>query len=102
MKRFGLVSSTSGVDHWPRWACEAGLPRGVVIIDAGYGVDAKFRNEISALKLTYVAGVESLVRGWCRGASSAQVIEVQEFFSWVIYDDENAPSAATQNYAISD
>ena len=23
-----------------RWACEAGLPRGVVLMDAGYGSDA--------------------------------------------------------------
>src|SRR5215471_16177245 len=27
-----------------KWACKAGLPRGVLIIDAGYGVEAKFRN----------------------------------------------------------
>src|SRR5262245_42594596 len=42
-----------------KWACEAGLPRGVVIVDAGYGVEAKFRSEISALKLKYVAGIKT-------------------------------------------
>jgi SRSO17 transposase len=40
-----------------RQACEAGLPRGVVLMDAGYGVDAKLRLGIADLGLTYVAGV---------------------------------------------
>jgi len=47
-----------------KWSCEAGLPRGVVIIDAGYGVEAKFRSEISALKLKYVAGVKTTNTVW--------------------------------------
>jgi SRSO17 transposase len=47
-----------------KWACGASLPRGVVIIDAGYGVDAKFRSEISALKLKYVAGVKTTNTLW--------------------------------------
>jgi SRSO17 transposase len=47
-----------------KWACEAGLPRGVIIVDAGYGVEAKFRNEISALKLKYVAGVKTTNTVW--------------------------------------
>jgi SRSO17 transposase len=46
------------------WACAVGLPRGVVIVDAGYGVEAKFRNEISALKLKYVAGVKTTNTVW--------------------------------------
>lgn len=46
------------------WACEAGLPRGVVIIDAGYGVETNFRNELSALKLKYVAGVKTTTTVW--------------------------------------
>ena len=44
------------LDHI-RWACEAGLPRGVVLMDAGYGVDARLRMAVSDLDLTYVAGV---------------------------------------------
>ena len=40
-----------------RWACEAGLPRGVVLIDAGYGADTELRDSISALNLTYAVGV---------------------------------------------
>jgi SRSO17 transposase len=47
-----------------KWACQAGLPRGVVIIDAGYGVEAKFRSEISALDLKYVAGVKTTNTVW--------------------------------------
>ena len=38
-------------------ACAAGLPRGVVLMDAGYGVDARLRLGIAALGLAYVAGV---------------------------------------------
>jgi SRSO17 transposase len=38
-------------------ACKAGLPRGVVLMDAGYGCNTDLRTSISALALTYVAGV---------------------------------------------
>jgi SRSO17 transposase len=47
-----------------KWACEAGLPRGVVLIDAGYGVETKFRTQISALNLRYVAGVKTTTTVW--------------------------------------
>jgi SRSO17 transposase len=42
-----------------RWAVEAGLPQGVVLMDAGYGVDARLRQGVNALGLAYVAGVLS-------------------------------------------
>jgi SRSO17 transposase len=42
-----------------RRACEAGLPRGVVLMDAGYGVDARLRLGVTSLGLSYVAGVLS-------------------------------------------
>ena len=38
-------------------ACEAGLPRGVVLMDAGYGCNTQLRAGVSALALTYVAGI---------------------------------------------
>jgi SRSO17 transposase len=38
-------------------ACRAGLPRGVVLMDAGYGCNTDLRTSISALALTYVAGI---------------------------------------------
>jgi SRSO17 transposase len=29
-----------------RWACESGLPRGVVLMDAGYGADTDVRAKL--------------------------------------------------------
>jgi SRSO17 transposase len=40
-----------------RWACAADLPRGVVLMDAGYGADTDLRANITALGLSYVAGL---------------------------------------------
>jgi SRSO17 transposase len=42
-----------------RWACAAGLARGVVLMDPGYGNDGRLRTGVSALALTYVAGIQS-------------------------------------------
>ncbi len=42
-----------------RWACEASLPRGVVLTDAGYGNNSDLRADITALELSYVAGILS-------------------------------------------
>jgi SRSO17 transposase len=53
-----------------KWSCDAGLPRGVVLIDAGYGVDAQFRKEISVLDLKYVAGIKSTTTVWAPGTSA--------------------------------
>ena len=52
-----------------RWACEAGLPRGVVLVDSAYGSDGKFRTGVTALGLTYVAGVQSQTLVWLPGSS---------------------------------
>ncbi len=41
------------------WACEAGLPRGTVLMDTRYGHDAKLRTGITELKSAYVAGIQS-------------------------------------------
>ena len=40
-----------------RWADAAGLPRGVVLLDAGYGNNSDLRADITALGLTYAAGI---------------------------------------------
>ena len=47
-----------------RWACKAGLPRGNVLTDAGFGHDSKFREGITEEGLTYCAGIQpqTLVR----------------------------------------
>jgi SRSO17 transposase len=42
-----------------RWACEAGLPGEMVLIDAGYGHDSKLRAGITELGKVYAAGIQS-------------------------------------------
>jgi SRSO17 transposase len=42
----------------------AGLPRGVVLMDAGYGNDTGLRAEITALGLRYVAGISPNTSVW--------------------------------------
>lgn len=41
-----------------RFACEAGLPRGVVLMDAGYGTNTGLRDAVAAFGLSYIAGVQ--------------------------------------------
>ena len=43
-------------------ACAAGLPRGVVLMDAGYGNNSELRADITVLGLAYVAGILSTDR----------------------------------------
>jgi len=50
-----------------RWACAANLPRGVVLMDAGYGCNTSLRTGISALALCYVAGILSQTCVWAPG-----------------------------------
>lgn len=50
-----------------RQACEAGLPRGVVLADSAYGSDGKFRVRVRALGLTYVAGIQAQTLAWLPG-----------------------------------
>jgi SRSO17 transposase len=50
-----------------RWACEAGLPRGAVMMDPAYGNDARLRTGITALGLPYVAGIQSNPLVWPPG-----------------------------------
>src|SRR6201998_2636266 len=47
-----------------RWACEAGVARGVVLMDAGYGADTDLRTNITTLGLTYVAGTRPHTTVW--------------------------------------
>jgi SRSO17 transposase len=48
-------------------ACKSGLPRGVVLMDAGYGANTQLRTDISALGLTYVAGILPNTTVWAPG-----------------------------------
>jgi SRSO17 transposase len=51
-----------------RAACAAGLPRGVVLMDAGYGNHTDLRTALVALDLSYVAGILSNATVWGPGA----------------------------------
>ena len=48
-------------------ALKAGLSRGVVLMDAGYGCNTDLRTGISALALTYVAGILPHTTVWTLG-----------------------------------
>src|SRR6478735_6260417 len=48
-------------------ACKAGLPRGVVLMDAGYGCNTDLRAGVSALALCYVAGIMPQTPLWPSG-----------------------------------
>ena len=45
-----------------RWACAAGVPRGVLLIDASYGSNSRLRSGVSALGLSYVAAIVATVK----------------------------------------
>jgi len=47
-----------------RQAVEDGVAPGIVVADAGYGVDGRFRKGVTELKLTYVMGVQSTASVW--------------------------------------
>ena len=48
-------------------ALKAGVRRGVVLTDAGYGCDGVFRAGVTALGLTYAVGVQSTLSVWPPG-----------------------------------
>jgi SRSO17 transposase len=50
-------------------AYEAGLPRGVVLMDAGYGANTELRTDIAALGLSYVAGIMPNSTVWIPGTA---------------------------------
>jgi SRSO17 transposase len=47
----------------------AGLPEGVVLMDAGYGNDTELRTAITALGMSYVAGIAATTTVWPPGAA---------------------------------
>ena len=62
-----------------RAACAAGLPRGVVLIDAGYGNHSELRAALTALELSYAAGILSSTTVWAprHGAFAAQALRAR-------------------------
>ena len=45
----------------------AGAPQGVVLADAGYGTDTRFRTGVTALGLSYAMGVQGTISVWRPG-----------------------------------
>jgi len=56
-----------------RWACERGLPRGVALMDPGYGQTGQMRAGVAALGLTYVAGIQSNTLAWPPGSGPKRI-----------------------------
>jgi SRSO17 transposase len=50
-----------------RWACEAGVPRGVALMDVAYGNDSRLRAGMTALGVPYVAGIQPNTLMWRSG-----------------------------------
>jgi SRSO17 transposase len=50
-----------------RRALEDGVPPGIILGDAGYGIDTDFRTAVSELVLVYVLGVQSSLGVWPPG-----------------------------------
>src|SRR6202049_4902936 len=51
------------------WACAAGLPRGVALLDAGYGNNTALRAGITALGMPYAAGICATTTVWAPGTA---------------------------------
>jgi SRSO17 transposase len=50
-----------------RTALLAGVPSGVVLADAGYGIDTAFRSGLTAMGLSYIVGIQSSTSLWSPG-----------------------------------
>jgi SRSO17 transposase len=50
-----------------QWACQAGILRGSALMDPAYGNDARLRTGVTALGMTYVAGIQSNTLVWPSG-----------------------------------
>ncbi len=50
-------------------ACNAGIPHGMVLADAGYGSDTGFRDEVTALGFSYAMGIGPGATVWAPGTA---------------------------------
>lgn len=50
-----------------RTALSAGVPSGVVLADAAYGIDTAFRSGLTAMGLSYIVGIQSSASLWPPG-----------------------------------
>jgi SRSO17 transposase len=51
-----------------RWACEAGLPRGIALMDTAYGNDSRLRTGMTELGVLYVVGILPNTLMWRPGS----------------------------------
>jgi SRSO17 transposase len=58
-----------------RTACDAGLPQGPVLMDAGYGKDTGLRTRVTELGLSYVAGILPQTKVSAEGRRTARSVE---------------------------
>jgi SRSO17 transposase len=56
-----------------RWACETGLPGELVLVDTGYGHDAKLRTGISELGRPYAVGIQPQILVWAPGTRRGRI-----------------------------
>src|SRR5580765_3394147 len=68
-ERVGFLTKPQIALEQIRAACEADLPRAVVLMDAGYGTDTVLRDAIDALGLTYIAGIQPQTSVWAPGTA---------------------------------
>src|SRR5205809_5027673 len=55
------------------WACESGLPRGVALMDAAYGRDARLRAGMTELGVPYAVGIVPTILMWAPGSGPRRV-----------------------------
>lgn len=62
----GIVFATKGEIAWGQieTALSAGIPRGTVLMDAGYGDEAALRDRLSANNLLYAVGIRPATAVW--------------------------------------
>jgi SRSO17 transposase len=75
----GVGFATKGELAWAQIeaALAAGMPRGTVLMDAGYGDEAAMRDRLSAHQLSYAVGVRSGTKVWWAGHQPAAVVHQQ-------------------------
>jgi SRSO17 transposase len=56
-------------------ACRAGLPRGPVLMDAGFGKDTALRTSLTELGLLYAAGILPQTKVWMAGRRKPHSVE---------------------------
>ena len=69
----GIAFATKGEIAWAQIesALSAGIPRGTVLMDAGYGDEAAMRDRLSANNLPYAVGIRPGAAVWCDGHQPA-------------------------------